>query len=225
MGTTIYLVRHGRTLFNTLHKVQGWCDTPLTAEGREVARDLGRGLKARGVDFEAAYCGDLGRHRETARLILEEMGRSELPVQEMEGLREACFGSWEGEWERVRDQVFCERTGAASMLELFQRGFAEVDRLLVETDTTGLAEPGEKVLRRMRAALGEICRQHPGGAVLVVSSGGSIVTLLDSLGAARMLDNASVSLLYESAGALSPGPCGDMSYAELGKRLRANKNE
>ena len=26
---TLYLMRHGETLFNALHKIQGWCDSLL----------------------------------------------------------------------------------------------------------------------------------------------------------------------------------------------------
>lgn len=31
MMKTLYLVRHGQTLFNARHKIQGWCDSPLTS--------------------------------------------------------------------------------------------------------------------------------------------------------------------------------------------------
>lgn len=31
--TELYVVRHGKTMFNTLQRVQGWCDTPLTRTG------------------------------------------------------------------------------------------------------------------------------------------------------------------------------------------------
>lgn len=27
---TLYIMRHGQTLFNLQHKIQGWCDSPLT---------------------------------------------------------------------------------------------------------------------------------------------------------------------------------------------------
>lgn len=36
----IYLVRHGQTLFNQQKKVQGWCDSPLTQEGIQQAKEL-----------------------------------------------------------------------------------------------------------------------------------------------------------------------------------------
>ncbi len=43
--TTLYIVRHGKTMFNTIERVQGWCDTPLTKQGQEGIHYLGRGLK------------------------------------------------------------------------------------------------------------------------------------------------------------------------------------
>ena len=31
----LYISRHGKTMFNTIGRVQGWCDTPLTKKGEE----------------------------------------------------------------------------------------------------------------------------------------------------------------------------------------------
>ena len=42
---TLYVTRHGKTMFNTVHRAQGWADTPLTPAGVEVAQKLGRGLQ------------------------------------------------------------------------------------------------------------------------------------------------------------------------------------
>ncbi|MFW7395453.1 histidine phosphatase family protein, partial [Vagococcus fluvialis] len=35
---TIYLTRHGQTLFNLQHKIQGFCDSPLTELGINQAK-------------------------------------------------------------------------------------------------------------------------------------------------------------------------------------------
>lgn len=59
--TTIYLVRHGKTWFNTQNQVQGFCDSLLTEEGESQAKLVGEGLK--NVKFTAAYSSDLGRQR------------------------------------------------------------------------------------------------------------------------------------------------------------------
>ena len=52
----LYVTRHGKTMFNNVHRAQGWSDTPLTKPGIEVAEQLGRGLKD--VNFIAAYSSD-----------------------------------------------------------------------------------------------------------------------------------------------------------------------
>lgn len=68
--TEIYVVRHGKTMFNTVQRVQGWCDTPLTAIGAQKIHSLGLGLQE--TDFIAAYSSDSGRAIETTRIILSE---------------------------------------------------------------------------------------------------------------------------------------------------------
>ncbi|MDR2151083.1 MAG: histidine phosphatase family protein, partial [Spirochaetaceae bacterium] len=67
---TIYVTRHGKTLFNTKDLAQGWADSPLTPEGVAVAEDLGRGL--RDVKFDYVISSDLVRARQTARLVMEQ---------------------------------------------------------------------------------------------------------------------------------------------------------
>ena len=34
MKKTLYLMRHGETMFNVQKKIQGWCDSPLTERGK-----------------------------------------------------------------------------------------------------------------------------------------------------------------------------------------------
>ncbi|MDU3712559.1 MAG: phosphoglycerate mutase family protein, partial [Streptococcus mitis] len=45
----LYLVRHGKTMFNTIGRAQGWSDTPLTAEGERGIQELGIGLRESGL--------------------------------------------------------------------------------------------------------------------------------------------------------------------------------
>ena len=44
--TRLYIARHGKTMFNTIGRAQGWSDTPLTAEGERGIQELGVGLKS-----------------------------------------------------------------------------------------------------------------------------------------------------------------------------------
>ena len=45
MTKTLYLMRHGQTLFNKRHRIQGWCDAPLTDLGVYQAQVAGQYLK------------------------------------------------------------------------------------------------------------------------------------------------------------------------------------
>ena len=87
----LYIIRHGRTDWNVLHKLQGRTDIPLNDEGRQMAREAGE--KYRDVHFDVCYCSPLVRARETAELLLA--GR-DVPIIPDDRLVEMCFGEYEG---------------------------------------------------------------------------------------------------------------------------------
>ena len=91
MGKTLYLMRHGETMFNEQQRIQGWCDSPLTERGREQARAAGRILAERGVVFDHAVCSTAERASDTLELVLETMGQS-LPYERMKALKERFHG-------------------------------------------------------------------------------------------------------------------------------------
>lgn len=87
------LVRHGQSLWNAQHKMCGWSDIPLSALGRDQAREVGRLLGGR--VFDRVWSSDLGRAIETARLAVGE------PVLDAR-LREMNFGDLDGcTWEQM----------------------------------------------------------------------------------------------------------------------------
>lgn len=69
MGMSFYFIRHGKTLFNSLHKVQGWCDSPLIDEGVSAARAIGAKLAE--IEFASAYASDKGRTCQTLAELLD----------------------------------------------------------------------------------------------------------------------------------------------------------
>ena len=75
----LYIARHGKTMFNTIGRVQGWSDSPLTPFGEEGIRELGVGLKAAGIPFKSAYSSDSGRTIQTMDIILRETGLETIP--------------------------------------------------------------------------------------------------------------------------------------------------
>jgi broad specificity phosphatase PhoE len=62
--TTFLIVRHGETDWNVAGRLQGWRDSPLTANGRAQAAAVAARLAGEPID--ALVASDLGRTRETA---------------------------------------------------------------------------------------------------------------------------------------------------------------
>lgn len=93
MKKTLYIMRHGQTLFNVLHKIQGWCDSPLTELGIQQAKTAGKYFTDNQIDFDAAYCSTAERSSDTLELV------TDMPYTRLKGLRELSFGRFEGEPE------------------------------------------------------------------------------------------------------------------------------
>ena len=87
----LYIIRHGRTDWNDLHKLQGRTDVPLNEEGRRMAEAARE--EYRNVHFDICFCSPLVRARETAEILLR--GR-DVPIVTDDRLMEMCFGSYEG---------------------------------------------------------------------------------------------------------------------------------
>lgn len=97
-ATTLYIIRHGKTMFNTIGRTQGWSDTPLTKQGEEGIYHLGLGL--RDIDFREAYSSDSGRAMQTAQIILQEhQNHQNIPYLTDKRIREWCFGSLDGGYD------------------------------------------------------------------------------------------------------------------------------
>jgi len=90
-ATRIVAVRHGQTDWNAGQRIQGHTDIPLNDAGRLQARQLAAAL----VDerFDAVYASDLARAQQTADALTPLSGTAVLTDV---GLRERCFGDFEG---------------------------------------------------------------------------------------------------------------------------------
>jgi|DewCreStandDraft_2_1066082.scaffolds.fasta_scaffold00485_7 probable phosphoglycerate mutase len=82
----LVLVRHGATAWTAQHRLLGWTDLPLSADGEAQARALRGRLHG---PFDRVYSSDLERARRTAALAWG-LARPE------PRLREIHFGAWEG---------------------------------------------------------------------------------------------------------------------------------
>ena len=87
----LYVMRHGVTEWNKIHKLQGRTDIPLNDEGRLMAEDAA--LEYANVHFDICFCSPLVRALETAQILLK--GRN-VPIITDDRLMEMSFGVCEG---------------------------------------------------------------------------------------------------------------------------------
>lgn len=178
----LYLVRHGRTVFNAEGLMQGWSDSPLTADGLDQVRARARTLAA--TPFAAAFASPSPRAVTTAREILRY--HPGVPLETEEGLREMHFGAFES---RPQHEAFA----AVDPRQLFGEVFAGT-----YAGMPGSAETAAEYLERVGAAFGRIERSRSDGApVLVVGHGVTLLAYLCTVAGTELppLDNAALAVV------------------------------
>jgi broad specificity phosphatase PhoE len=224
---TIYFARHGKTLFNTFDRVQGWADSPLTEPGIEVAKYLGEGLK--NIKFSGYYSSDAGRQRETMEVILAQMGIKDYKLIEKKGLREVFYGGFEGDFNSAAKEAAARGMGMSTDEYLKNADKISISRVvdaISKEDPKGLAENYLQVKERTQKALKEIAEEtaaNGGGNVLVISSGMSIQVMIsdmtDNPAKNKGLSNAAVVKITYKNGKFTVDEIGSMKYVEEGKKI------
>ena len=95
---SIYLLRHGETVWNRAKRLQGHKDTPLTLKGVQQARAMGGKLHQvlGGIQPSAFFSSPIGRSHQTAIIVADSINfDTELIVLKKE-LKEITFGKWDG---------------------------------------------------------------------------------------------------------------------------------
>ncbi|MEI5995493.1 histidine phosphatase family protein [Candidatus Enterococcus mansonii] len=224
--TVLYIIRHGKTMFNTIGRTQGWSDTPLTKEGEEVIRYLGIGLKD--IVFKEAFSSDSGRAMQTARIILQEhcMG-AEIPYTTDSRIREWCFGSldggYDGELWGVVPRILAFKNYEDMMTNRIS--YKDLADAIIAADTANWAEPYEKIKERVWSGFEDIAYQREkngGGNVMIVSHGLTISFLLSlidpTLPMQIGLENGSVTKLIYENGQFIIDSVNDTHYIDAGRK-------
>jgi probable phosphoglycerate mutase len=97
----LYVVRHGETVWNVDHRVQGQTDVPLTEKGKEEASELKELVS--GLDIDVVISSPLIRAKETAKIIID----NKLPVNTDDRIIERDWGLNEGEIVDNVDMIDC----------------------------------------------------------------------------------------------------------------------
>lgn len=229
--TRLYIARHGKTMFNTLGRAQGWSDTPLTQEGERGIQELGIGLKKAGLDFDQAVSSDSGRAIQSMGIILEEMGLAgKIPYRYDKRIREWCFGSFDGAYDG--DLFFGVLPRVFQIDDFRKLSLMEMAEGIVEVDTTGWAESWEKLSKRIKEGFEAIAKDLEaagGGNAIVVSHGMTITTLIYLIDPKAVeelvLDNGSVTVVEYEEGTFTIKKVGDLSYRQVGAQILEEGHE
>ncbi|NIA71102.1 histidine phosphatase family protein [Pelagibius litoralis] len=112
----IYLVRHGQTVWNSIGRLQGQKDSPLTARGVAQAGAMGS-LLAETLRRENAappkiVSSPLGRAWQTAAIVADRLGIDPAAITLEPRIAEISFGDWEARSEAQLAELFPETWAA-----------------------------------------------------------------------------------------------------------------
>ena len=148
-ATTLYLVRHGQTIWHAENRYAGSSDIALTADGEAEAERLAGWATRAGPD--GVYSSPLVRARRTAEPSARALG---FDVVEHHDLREVDFGQGEG---LTRGEMAGRFPDA---LDAFLRAPA--------VNPLPGGERGLDAITRARPVVDDIVAQHRGGSALLV---------------------------------------------------------
>ena len=222
--TKLYIARHGKTMFNTIGRAQGWSDSPLTEAGERGIHELGIGLREAGIQFQQAVSSDSGRTIQTMGIVLEELGLTgEIPYRYDKRIREWCFGSFDGAYD---GELFLGVLPRVFRVDDFHHlSLMELAEGIVEVDTAGWAESWETLRDRILDGFTTIAKDvesQGGGNAIVVSHGMTISTLIYLIDPNAfkelVLDNGSVTVIEYEDGQFKLEAVGDLSYRQVGAK-------
>jgi len=162
--TTVLVVRHGETEWNTQGRWQGQQDSPLTDEGIQQALALGERLKRSGVKVDCVYSSDLLRAKRSAEMLCKSLDMDPGLIRLNVDMRERSFGIFEG---RTRAEVSEEYP-------------VELNKYYSSNDGEFKVEGGEsrrELIVRSLKWLEEVGKEHDGGTVLVMTHGAVVSAL------------------------------------------------
>ncbi len=185
---SLYLVRHGETEWNALHRIQGQLDSKLTAKG--ILESQKQAEKLKDIEFDAIFSSDLSRATQTAEIL--KLNRR-LVVTTHQALRERTFGKYDG--------AFGKDYGKAirHLLDQYEQ-LTEKERWRFKFNEG--YESDEELVVRFITALREISVGYANKTVLVVTHGGNLRTLLTRLG-------------FAAHGELTPGTFKNSGYVKI----------
>lgn len=161
MALTLYLLRHGETIYSRSGGFCGNLDPELTPEGNQMAQAFADAYKA--LPWAGVYVSPMRRTVATARPLCNAVG---IEMRLRDGLKEIAYGDWEG---RTADDV------AQSHPDDYHHWMTEP---AWNAPTGRDGETAIQVANRASAVVAEILETVSDGNVLIVSHKATIRILL-----------------------------------------------
>ena len=164
MRTRVYSIRHGETAWNAQGRWQGHAPVPLNDTGLSQAQQLARWLAQSNERIDVIYSSDLKRAMQTAGAVGDALG---LPVLPELRLREVDLGEWQG-LNSVEAEAWDTERYAAFKADWYN------------VPTPG-GESRYALKARVRAAFDELTARHAEQHLALVTHGGTLGMLIESL--------------------------------------------
>lgn len=155
----VYLLRHGQTVMNEQHTLQGQSNSNLNAVGIQQAQQVRQKIVEKGLEFQRIFCSPLHRTVQTCRIAT---GKDETEFILDDRLKEVALGDLEGVRFDSLDPVLSKK---------FMRHPFDFVPL-------GDGETMQQVVDRAGAFLEELKQSENSDTVLVVSHGGTLHAIL-----------------------------------------------
>jgi broad specificity phosphatase PhoE len=173
----LYLIRHAQASFGTANYDR------LSALGCRQAEVLGECLRDCGIQFDAAYSGELERQRKTAEIVLEQQPgnvRCEIDARFNEIETGGMFDCLVPKLSETSPQLASLVKSGERSSKDFQKALEIVFNHWVVTDAAhpGMQSWAEYSGNVQRALADVVAREGSGRTVAVFTSGGTIATLV-----------------------------------------------
>lgn len=102
------IIRHGFSSWNEKNLFTGWVDVELTDRGREEAKRAGKKIKESGFNPNVLFTSVLKRAIETADIVVDELGVSDIETHRTWRLNERHYGALTGLDKKATVEEFGE---------------------------------------------------------------------------------------------------------------------
>lgn len=168
LPTTFYLLRHGPTVFNIEHRLQGQVDTDIIPER------IGAYIQALNVSYlpqpERVVVTGLRRTRQTYEALRKIKQWPELPLLVRPDMNERALGVLEGKTQlEVKAMMLNGQVPVSVEKEILEEMTDLSSILEAPTYTPPQGESMAEVGKRIREGLIDLSAQYPGETILVVN--------------------------------------------------------